>query len=196
MIIRPGRPEDIPLLIRFRHEASAWLGERGIDQWSEPWPTADEMAESMLRDIQARQTYVLWEDEDSAAATLTIGRWADPDLWTAAEAGEPAAYLHKLIVARLHATQGLGVELIDWAATQAAQANLDWLRLDAWTTNRQLQQYYRDQGFRHVRTTELVHNQSGALFERRSEVVATPRIRSMSAAQALAAGPRPNCTSD
>jgi ribosomal protein S18 acetylase RimI-like enzyme len=78
----------------------------------------------------------------------------------------------KLTVARACAGQGLGGELLDWAGTRAAAAGDRWLRVDVWTTNLELQGYYRRLGFTHVRTVALAHNPSGALFQRRARHVA------------------------
>jgi GNAT superfamily N-acetyltransferase len=69
---------------------------------------------------------------------------------------------HKLTVARAYAGRGLGVELLDWAGNRAAVNGAKWLRVDVWTTNSKLQQYYLDHGFTHVRTVVLPHNPSGA----------------------------------
>jgi len=43
-------------------------------------------------------------------------------------------------------------------------ATLTWLRLDAWTTNPALHNYYRRRGFQHVRT--VASRISGACFQR------------------------------
>ena len=80
------------------------------------------------------------------AATITINRWAKPELWTEQERAEPALYAHKVTVDRAHAGQGLGAELLDWAGTKAADEGADWLRVDVWTTNEHLQHYYLRQG--------------------------------------------------
>ena len=119
MIIAPAAPEDLGLLIAFRDEAARWLAARGIDQWQEPYPTEDLMEEGMLRSIRAGETFIVWDDDASPAATITVDRWANPDLWTPEEAAEPALYAHKLTVARAYAGQGLGGELLDWAAASA-----------------------------------------------------------------------------
>jgi GNAT superfamily N-acetyltransferase len=177
VIIAPAVPENLSLLIAFRDEAARWLAARGIDQWQKPYPTEDLMEEGMLRSIRAGETFIVWDDDSTPAATITVDRWANPDLWTPKEAAEPALYAHKLTVARDYAGQGLGVELLDWAGTRAAAAGDRWLRVDVWTTNRQLQDYYVRLGFTHVRTVVLPHNPSGALFQRPARVAATPRLR-------------------
>jgi GNAT superfamily N-acetyltransferase len=176
MRIAPAAPDDLKTLIEFRDEAARWLHSRGIDQWSEPWPSEDLMVEGMLRNIHAGETFIVWDD-DTPAATITVNEWAKPKLWTTAERAEPALYAHKATVARTYAGRGLGAELLDWAGTRAARSGAVWLRVDVWTTNQQLQQYYLDHGFTHVRTVALPDNPSGALFQRPARQVATPSLQ-------------------
>ncbi len=66
----------------------------------------------------------------------------------------------------VHAARGqsLGAALLDWAAGRATEAGR--LRLDAWKTNAALHTYYTSLGFTHLRTVDLPHRRSGALFER------------------------------
>ena len=177
MRIAQAVPDDLETLIAFRDQAANWLAARGIDQWSEPWPSDDLMVDGMLRNIHAGETFIVRDDDDTPAATITINRWAEPDLWTEAERAEPALYAHKATVDRAYAGQGLGAELLDWAGTRAANEGALWLRVDVWTTNDKLQQYYLDQGFTHVRTVVLPHNPSGALFQRPAQRIPTPRLQ-------------------
>jgi hypothetical protein len=75
MRIVPAVPSDLETLIEFRDEAARWLASRGIDQWSEPWPTEDLMVEGMLRNIQAGETFIVWDDDGTPAATITVNHW-------------------------------------------------------------------------------------------------------------------------
>jgi hypothetical protein len=76
----------------------------------------------------------VWDDNDAPAATITINRWAKPELWTEEERAEPALYAHKVTVDRAYGGQGLCAELLDWAGTRAADEGDKWLRVDVWTT--------------------------------------------------------------
>jgi GNAT superfamily N-acetyltransferase len=134
------------------------------------------MAEGMLRNIRAGETFIVW-DRSIPAATVTIDRSPRPGLWTEAEVAEPALYVHKLTVARAYSGIGLGAELLDWAGAKGASTGTQWLRLDVWTTNKELQRYYLDHGFSHVRTVALPGDPSGALFQRPTRYVPTPRLR-------------------
>ena len=155
MRITRATPDDLGALVAFRDEAAAWLAADGIDQWQEPWPTEDLMVEGMLRNIEAGETFIVWDDDHTPAATITVNRWAKPELWTEQERAEPALYAHKVTVDRAYGGQGLGAELLDWAGTKAADEGADWLRVDVWTTNERLQHYYLREGFTYVRTVVL-----------------------------------------
>jgi GNAT superfamily N-acetyltransferase len=146
------------------------------------------MEEGMLRSIRAGETFIVWDEDGTPAATITVDRWVNPDLWTPEEAAEPALYAHKLTIARAYAGQGLGAELLDWAGARAAAAGDRWRRVDVWTTNRELQRYYLRLGFIHIRTVALAHNPSGALFQHPARHAVTPRVRG--AAQFTTARPR------
>jgi ribosomal protein S18 acetylase RimI-like enzyme len=176
MRITRATPEDLDTLVGFRDQAAAWLASKGIDQWQEPWPTEDLMVEGTLRNIEAGETFIVWDDDDTPAATITINRFAKPELWTEQERAEPALYAHKVTVDRAYGGQGLGAELLDWAGTRAADEGADWLRVDVWTTNERLQHYYLKQGFTYVRRVVLPHNPSGALFQRPAQGVPTPHL--------------------
>ncbi|WP_372408841.1 GNAT family N-acetyltransferase [Streptomyces luteireticuli] len=146
MIITPAVPDDLAKLTAFRVEAAAWLSQRGTDQWSRPYP-----ASRLLAAIESGTVFMV-RDGETTAATVTLTPDAEEGLWTPEELREPSMFVNKLTVARTHAGQNLGGRLLDWAGDRAYRAGARWLRLDAWTTNGALQQYYLAQGFEHVRT--------------------------------------------
>jgi GNAT superfamily N-acetyltransferase len=154
----PARPADLPSILGFRREASEWLRQRGIDQWSNPFPP-----EGILATIEAGETWMAW-DGTVPAATITVAREGEPELWDQFERAEPAIYCHKLTVARAYAGMGIGAELLDWAGGIAHDEDRRWLRLDAWDTNSALHDYYRRQGFWYIRAAD--RPPSGALFQR------------------------------
>ena len=176
MRITRATPADLDTLVAFRDQAAAWLASKGIDQWQEPWPTPDLMVEGMLASIEAGGTFIVWDD-DTPAATITINRFAKPELWTEEEAAQPALYAHKVTVDRAYGGQGLGAELLDWAGTKAADEGADWLRVDVSTANERLQHDYLRHGFTYVRTVVLPHNPSGALFQRPAQRIPTPHLQ-------------------
>ena len=67
---------------------------------------------------------------------------------------------------------GLASAARSWTSRgdQAARRQLPWLRLDCNKANEQLQAYYQRQAFTYLRTVDLPHRVSGALFQRHAEL--------------------------
>jgi GNAT superfamily N-acetyltransferase len=157
--IRPATPDDLEAILMLRLEAGDWLRERGTDQWQDPPRSA--WVESI-----ADGNAWLGVDGGQVVATITVDEYADPELWTAGDRPRDALYVHRMIVARQAAGRELGSALLAHAEHLAAEAGKRLLRLDAWSSNTDLHRYYLDRGWTHVRTLELPHRGSGALFER------------------------------
>lgn len=146
MRIVKAEPADLPRLLSFREEAAAWLRDLGSDQWSRPYP-----ADRLLATIEAGAVFMV-RDSSETAATITLSPDVEAGLWTEAELSEPSIFVTKLTVARSHAGRDLGGTLLLWVGDRAYSAGYKWVRLDAWTTNRGLQDYYLRHGFEYVRT--------------------------------------------
>ncbi|MFD9617818.1 GNAT family N-acetyltransferase [Streptomyces virginiae] len=146
MIIESATVDDVAKLLAFREEAAAWLSELGSDQWRRPYP-----ADRLLATIEAGTVFMV-RDGDVTAATITLSPDAEAGLWSGEELSEPSMFVNKLTVARTHAGLDLGGRLLDWAGDRAYRSGASWLRLDAWTTNAELQRYYLRHDFEHVRT--------------------------------------------
>ncbi|MFI7357306.1 GNAT family N-acetyltransferase [Streptomyces avidinii] len=146
MIVETATPGDLAKLLAFREEAAAWLSELGSDQWRRPYP-----ADRLLATIEAGMVFMV-RDGGTTAATITLTPEAEDGLWCSEELAEPSLFVNKLTVARTYAGQDLGGRMLDWAGDRAYRSGASWLRLDAWTTNEELQRYYLRHGFEHVRT--------------------------------------------
>ncbi|MEU7291706.1 GNAT family N-acetyltransferase [Streptomyces exfoliatus] len=146
MIIERATAEDLDVLLAFRQEAAAWLSDLGTDQWQRPYP-----ADRLLSTIEAGVVFMV-RDGSVTAATITLTPEAEEGLWSEQELRQESLFVNKLTVARTHAGQDLGGRLLDWASDQAYRSGVMWLRLDAWTTNKPLQDYYLRHGFEYVRT--------------------------------------------
>ncbi|GGL21591.1 GNAT family N-acetyltransferase [Planomonospora parontospora] len=152
---------DLPGVLALLARTAAWLDGRGVRQW----PAGGFPAERIAPLIERGDMYLL-DGEDGPIATVALDGHADPEFWTAQDDPGSALYVHKLAVARGHSGRGLGEALLDWAGLRAVAAGRRWLRLDCAKENRRLQDYYRRQRFAHLRTVDLPHRASGALFQR------------------------------
>jgi GNAT superfamily N-acetyltransferase len=112
----------------------------------------------------------LVEEGGRAIGTVTIDDCADEEFWRPEDDPDNALYLHRMVTIREVAGREIGSALLDWASRRAASLGKRWVRLDAWRSNSGLYRYYTERGFELVRTVELPHRTSGALFQRQAGV--------------------------
>ena len=171
----PATPRDLKEVYCLVLEAAAWLRKcKGTDQWSHPWPNPAGREERILSDLARGKTWLVW-DGRRAAGTITIDTEeplvanAQP-VWPADKRDDLALYVRRVIVSRRYARLGLGAALLDWAADVAKREyRATLIRIDVWTTNLALHDYYEGQRFTRQAGRdpwELGDYPSQALFER------------------------------
>jgi ribosomal protein S18 acetylase RimI-like enzyme len=164
--VRPANAGDMQTVLGFIDEASRWLPMKNTDQWSRPWPNSEGRDYRIRRGLEARRTWMV-EDNGSPIATISCRPDANQELWSTAEQQTPAVYVSRLIVARSHAGTDIGRELLDWAGFWAnVQYGAQLIRIDVWTTNGALQNYYEKRGFERVRFADNVEYPSAALLQK------------------------------
>ncbi|MFF4773443.1 GNAT family N-acetyltransferase [Microtetraspora fusca] len=159
--LRRAVPDDLPAVLSLLADAARWLDSQGVRQWP-----ADGFPASRIEPLIEVGAMFVLDDGRGTAATVALDGHADPEFWGRDDRPDTARYVHKLAVSRAYAGKGLGEALLDWAGLRAAADGRRWLRLDCSKDNLRLQRYYAELGFRHVRTVDLAHRASGALFER------------------------------
>ncbi|GAA3133638.1 GNAT family N-acetyltransferase [Streptosporangium carneum] len=161
LTLRTATAADLRAVLSLLGEAADWLNAMGVRQW----PAGGFPAERITPLIEAGDMYLL-EGREGVVATLALDGNADPEFWGAQDVPGSALYVHKLSVARGRSGLGLGQALLDWAGLRVLATGRRWLRLDCSKDNARLQDYYRGQRFSHLRTVDLPHRASGALFQR------------------------------
>jgi ribosomal protein S18 acetylase RimI-like enzyme len=183
--------EDIDAVAKLHAEAASWLASKGSDQWQATAvgrKTPDRVRRSIAKHVAAQECWVAL-DGDEVVGTITIDSYADPEFWTEDDEPHDALYVHRMIVKRERAGEGIGDALLGLANVLAAKAGRRWVRLDAWSTNEDLHAYYRRAGFQHVRTLRYAHRGSGALFQR-----AVPQVRRVPGSEISRVKPHPEET--
>jgi GNAT superfamily N-acetyltransferase len=169
--IRPAVADDVRSIIGMIDEAAEWLETKGTDQWAIPWPDEEARDDRVRQGAQAGKTWMV-EDNGVLAGTITARDQGNPILWTPKELLEPSVYISRLIVTRKRAGSGIGAALIDWAGLHGIRAwDARWIRVDVWTSNSGLHNYYRNQGFEYVRTCPFKNSwdyPSAALFQKQA----------------------------
>ncbi|QWF86086.1 GNAT family N-acetyltransferase [Amycolatopsis sp. CA-230715] len=152
-------PEVLALLLG----RAEWLKRRGSDQWSNFADSQERLASI----ISAGRTWLLREDSSGTAVGTITFVDADSDFWTPSEQAVPALYLAKLATDPTGSGRGLGRLLLHFALYRAwSDSSIREVRFDAWKTATGLHEYYRREGWTHLRTVDVPGRRSGALFSR------------------------------
>ncbi len=177
-VIRRATVCDIRTVIRLFNQATLWLRTKDTDQWQRQWPRPAGRVKRIAADITLDKTWIAWDDT-TPVGTITIEPEQNPNLpvlWRPDDDG-PAVSLHRVVVNRQYAGRRLGEALLDWAGkAAAARFGVEFTRIDVWTTNRALQEYYEAIGFKFVRNHHDKSYPSGALLQRRISDAAEERL--------------------
>lgn len=158
----PLDSSDRELVHQIRRDAERWLTTKGTDQYQRG---IDHQAVTRRIDRQLDTgEFHGWRVDGEIVAIIALGE-PDPDLWSPAEVAEPQTYIHRLLVADSHHGKGYGAAVLGAVAELARDRDDQWIRLNCWTTNTRLHEYYVSQGFDHVRTVNIPGRMSGALFQ-------------------------------
>jgi GNAT superfamily N-acetyltransferase len=177
--LRLANSRDLDEIRGLVREAVEWLREsKDTDQWATPWPDLAGQVERIRNDLIKGRVWLVWDDM-TTAATITVDTHGplamnERPVWPADKSRAPALYVQRVIVRRRYAGRGLGAALLDWAADMARRDHhAALIRIDVWTTNRNLHAYY----IRHRFTPcegrdprELADYPSQALFERKTDL--------------------------
>jgi len=173
--IRQAQPADLGTICRLRLQRTAWLAARGSDQWTRRGRglPIEIFARAVGRAVHAGETWIA-EIDGEPAGTITVNDRADEGLWSPGEIAN-AVIVHYMIVDLRFSGHRVGAGMLAHAAVLARRRHRTWVRLDAWTTNDGLHDYYRRSGFRLARLAgPQAQGPSTALFERRADSWLTP----------------------
>jgi len=158
VVMAQAQPTDIDAVLGLLEDAACWLVSRGIDQWR---PGSFDRHDFAAR-IERGEVYLALSG-DQPAGMLTL-QPSDPLFWP--DAPDAALYLHKLVVHRAYAGQGLGHRLLQWAERTTAAAGKTYLRLDCMAESAAMRAYYEGAGFSY-RGDLSSRNWSASLYEKR-----------------------------
>jgi hypothetical protein len=176
LTLRIGRAEPtsehLNAILGLIDEAKGWLPSKGTKQWREPWPDKAQRDERVRRALELGATWVVWETvggKHILAATVTVTRKPNPAVWSPQDfdLGGRTVYVHRLITARRYAGWDLGADLIDWTGSRGRRNyGARSIRIDVWTDNVALHDYYMKRGFVRRGTCRDADYPSGVLLEK------------------------------
>lgn len=152
VVVRRAEAVDVPVLRRWRQEATDRLTAQGQDQWSYGI-TLDTFTERVRQSVADGETWIV-EQDARPVGTVAADRHGDQRIWTAAELDD-AVFGHRAMVdlsLDYRTLARLARLLLAVVDRVGGEWGLPWLRSDVWTSNTRLQGWYWRRGFEHVRT--------------------------------------------
>jgi GNAT superfamily N-acetyltransferase len=170
--------ENLGAVLDLIEDARGWLWTKDTDQWEKPWPSREARDARVLKGLQRGATWIVWDDS-IPAATVTMTPRKNAAVWSkptcTCDLAERAVFVHRLITARKYAGTGLGTELIDWAGSRGQRLyGARWIRIDVWSTNQRLHDYYVKRGFEPCGFCADPSYPSGALFQKPVSAITKP----------------------
>jgi ribosomal protein S18 acetylase RimI-like enzyme len=167
LTVTQALPDELPAVLAILDDCAAWLHEQGIEQWPDRFSgRTDWRSDRIAKYVDDGETWLV-RDAGELVATFTLNDSADPDFaagWPGGTGSE--LYIYRMAVLREHAGQSIGASILQWATARAADAGVQWLRLDCHRANGPLQRYYERNGFQRVGTVVRPPRGSGALYQR------------------------------
>ncbi|MDR2255936.1 MAG: GNAT family N-acetyltransferase [Arthrobacter sp.] len=152
--LRRATPDDVPAVLGLFDEAIAWflsIGNKG--QWgTEPWSPQERQQRRVTEMLALPGAWVAVNEHDSVLGALVVGEAGEE----VPAATEPELYVRVLIGSRRPEAKGVGRRLMAHADRLAAQAGLEYLRVDCYAGGTgKLVEFYESCGYERLVTFEV-----------------------------------------
>jgi GNAT superfamily N-acetyltransferase len=139
--IRRATADDLETVLELWLEAADWIfRQKGIHQWK---PNSFTLT-SVIDHFNKTELFVAEAGETILGAYSV--QWSDETIWGERD-DEASGYVHRLVVGRAHAGQGLGALLLNKACEYIYGQGKQRVRVDCMADNVRLNEYYVQQGF-------------------------------------------------
>ncbi|EJS69286.1 N-acetyltransferase [Bacillus cereus] len=150
--IRIASEEESDNIIILLKEVAQWLQDKEVDQWQ--YLLGEEATAEILEGISEKYTYVVTK-EDEIVATVTVSpkqnEW-DEFIFGKEEVSD-SLYIHRFAVKRKYKGNGIGEWMLQWVE-ENVQRDKKYLKLDCIGHNRTLNDFYKENGFEYVGSTD------------------------------------------
>ncbi|MGZ3751005.1 MAG: GNAT family N-acetyltransferase [Mucilaginibacter sp.] len=102
------------------------------------------------KEIQEKQQWKILVDGHIACVFST--RFSDPLIWKEKD-NDPAIYIHRIAIDPLFRGQQFMKHIIAWSKVYAGENNKKFVRMDTWSENDKLNNYYISCGFKNLGVT-------------------------------------------
>lgn len=145
-MIRTATAQDLDSIMNIIQSTIAEMQSYGNTQWDASYPQCADFQ----RDLDEKSLYVF--ELDGAVAAFACLNSSEPAEYAglAWSSNEPALVIHRMAVAPQHRRCGIASQLLDFAATLAAQRSLSWLKTDTYSINANMNALFIRAGYRKI----------------------------------------------
>lgn len=129
---------DLPAITRWFDDSIAYQKKKGYPTWG----NYDQGA--IIRDIQ-NKTYFKAVNDDGMGIVFAVN-YTDKIIWRHHDDGQ-SIYLHRIVVNPAFKGQKLFGVILDWAKAHVKEKGLKNIRMDTWSDNPSIINYYKSFGF-------------------------------------------------
>lgn len=143
--VQISKAEDLDLILGFYEMARTYQKTVFHKQWQ------DFDVDMLQQEILEGRQFKLIKDGNVAAIFAIT--YADELIWGADAA--PSIYIHRIVTHAQFKGQHLVKDIAQWAVKFAAEKAIPYVRMDTWSDNLRLLEYYQNCGFTHTGRVDL-----------------------------------------
>lgn len=169
LYIKKASLDDLQMVTSLLKECAQWMKDGNIDQWRYLLQGGEDL--DIKSAIKRNETYTVMKNEQ-LVATFTLSpqqtEW-DVHIFGKDEV-ENCLYLHRLAVSPSCMNKGIGKEILNWIEMYANEKqDKDYIKLDCVANNRNLNQFYVDNGFQYLGESDRHSKYKKSLIRREDE---------------------------
>jgi len=151
-MIRQGRNEDLPIIMKMVAETIHIMREEKNDQWDEKYPTED----IFQQDIQKGNLYI-WEEKGEVLGSISVDTNLPDEYKGILWRKESAAYtFHRLVIGAVARKKGMASHLIAHAEYVALQNQVPYMKIDTYSLNKKAQALFEKLGY--IKSGEMTYH--------------------------------------
>ena len=165
MEFRNSEKSDVKEIMSIIKESQNYFKEKGINQWQDGYPNE----ESIISDIEAKESYVLLENNKIiATAYVSFSGESDYDVIYDGKWLSKGKYavVHRVAVLNEMKGNGIASELFKNIEKICLESNINNIRIDTHRENKSMQRFLNKNGFEYCGVIYLKDKQERIAFEK------------------------------
>ncbi|WP_338447827.1 GNAT family N-acetyltransferase [Niallia oryzisoli] len=142
-MIRKGRNEDIPAIMKLVKDTVQIMKEEKSDQWDEKYPTV-----TIFENDAKNESLYVYEENGKVFGSITVDTNLPNEYHDISWRKKTSAYtFHRLVISAAARKKGMASSLIAYAEKIALQNNVPYMKIDTYSLNKKAQALFEKCGY-------------------------------------------------